>query len=55
MTTAQPADGPWIKEYPNRIREVEVLRRTPLTPRMVRVTFGGPGLAGFESHTPMSM
>ncbi|MFT4009430.1 MAG: siderophore-interacting protein [Nocardioidaceae bacterium] len=50
--TARSADGPWLKEYPNRIRRVEVLRRDAVTPRMLRLTFGGPGLAGFESHSP---
>jgi len=36
-------------DFPVRIREVEVLRRTQVTPTMVRVTLGGPGAAGFES------
>ncbi|MFT4286486.1 siderophore-interacting protein [Nocardioides sp.] len=42
----------WLKEWPIRVRQVEVLRRTQVTPRMIRLTFGGPGLAGFESHVP---
>ncbi|MCK5891899.1 siderophore-interacting protein [Aeromicrobium sp.] len=33
------------------IRELEVLRREVVTPRMVRVVLGGPGLAGFASTT----
>ena len=36
-------------DFPVRIREVEVVRRTQVTPTMVRVTLGGPGAAGFES------
>lgn len=48
----RPTDGPWLKEYPARIRQVEVLRRSHVTPRMLRITLGGPGLAGFESHSP---
>ena len=39
-------------EWPIKIRELEVLRREHLTPRMVRVTLGGPNVAGFESHLP---
>ncbi|MCD4532817.1 siderophore-interacting protein [Nocardioides sp. cx-169] len=35
-----------------KIRELVVLRRVHLTGRMVRVTLGGPGIAGFESHLP---
>lgn len=38
--------------FPTLIRELEVLRRTMVTPRMVRVTLGGEGLEGFESHLP---
>ncbi len=37
-------------DFPIRIRELQVLRRTRVTPRMLRVTLGGPDLAGFESH-----
>lgn len=37
------------RDYPVRVREVEVLRRTHLTPTMIRITLGGPGAAGFES------
>ncbi len=39
-------------EWPIKIRELEVLRREHVTPRMVRVTLGGPNVAGFESHLP---
>ena len=38
--------------HPVRVRQLEVLRRESLTPRMVRLVLGGPGLAGFESHVP---
>lgn len=33
-------------------RLMEVKRVTPITPRMVRVTFGGPGLAGLSEGGP---
>ncbi|GAA3398322.1 siderophore-interacting protein [Cryptosporangium minutisporangium] len=33
-----------------KIRELELRKRTPITPRMLRLTLGGPGMAGFESH-----
>lgn len=36
--------------YPIGVRAATVLRRTPLTPRMLRLTFGGPGLDGFHSY-----
>ncbi|NRQ38203.1 siderophore-interacting protein [Nonomuraea sp. NN258] len=38
--------------YPIRIREVEVLRTAQVGAGLIRVTVGGPGLAGFESHAP---
>jgi NADPH-dependent ferric siderophore reductase len=38
--------------YPIRIREVEVLRSTMVGAGLVRVTLGGPGTDGFESHAP---
>lgn len=47
-------DGPrshWA-EFDILIRELAVVRRSLVTPRMVRVTLGGPNLAGFESHLP---
>ncbi|GAA4975085.1 siderophore-interacting protein [Kineococcus glutinatus] len=34
------------------IRELVLLRREHVTPRMLRLTLGGPGIAGFESHLP---
>lgn len=37
------------RDFPVRIREVEVVRRTQLSPTMVRITFGGPGAVGFQS------
>ncbi|WP_082812551.1 SIP domain-containing protein [Cellulomonas timonensis] len=36
-------------DFPVRIREVEVVRRTRLTDTMIRLTLGGPGAEGFES------
>ena len=38
--------------YPIKIREVEVLRSTRIGSGLVRLTFGGPGTAGFEAHAP---
>ncbi|MEW2444509.1 siderophore-interacting protein [Micromonospora marina] len=39
-------------DRPLGLRELVVLHRSPLTPAMMRVTLGGPQLAGFESHLP---
>lgn len=39
--------------YPIRIRELTVLRVTQLHRSMVRLTLGGDGAAGFESHVPV--
>ena len=36
--------------YPIRLRELEVVRTAALTPSMIRLTLGGPGLVGFYSH-----
>ncbi|CAN5265513.1 siderophore-interacting protein [soil metagenome] len=38
-------------EWDVKIRELEVLARAFVTPLMVRITLGGPGTEGFESHT----
>lgn len=38
--------------YPIGIRELEVVRTQRLTPSLLRMTLGGPGLSGFESHAP---
>ncbi|MCW2622212.1 MAG: NADPH-dependent ferric siderophore reductase [Frankiales bacterium] len=37
--------------YPRRLRTLEVLRIAPVGAGLLRLTLGGPGLAGFESHT----
>ena len=52
MTSSIPATTPAtpFKRPPPRI--VEVRRVTRLTPRMVRVTFGGGQMEGFESKGP---
>ncbi len=49
-----PATGPQAHhaQLPIRIRELEVLRREQVTPKMVRIVFGGPGVEGFLSATP---
>lgn len=52
MQRRESGDGPHLIEYPNRLRQVEVVGRTMVTPLMIRLTFGGPGLADFESHAP---
>ncbi|MFD4987687.1 siderophore-interacting protein [Streptomyces sp. NPDC058374] len=36
--------------YPIEVRTLEVLARTWINPRMVRLTLGGPELDGFHSH-----
>ena len=38
--------------FPIKLRVLEVLRTTRLTPDMVRVTLGGPELEGFRSEAP---
>ncbi|MFI6815930.1 siderophore-interacting protein [Nonomuraea sp. NPDC050328] len=38
--------------YPIKIREVEVIRNAMIGERLIRVTFGGEGTAGFEAHAP---
>jgi NADPH-dependent ferric siderophore reductase len=38
--------------FPMAFRAVEVRRVERITPRMVRVTFGGDDLDGFESRSP---
>ncbi|MFI6217112.1 siderophore-interacting protein [Nocardia brasiliensis] len=38
--------------YPIGLREIEVLRRAPVGSGLVRITFGGPELAGFHSYVP---
>lgn len=50
---AQPVrTKPQWAEFPIRIRELQVLRRALVTDSMVRITLGGPGIVGFESHLP---
>ena len=38
--------------YPILIRELEVLRTSRVGAGLIRVTLGGPGLAGFATHVP---
>ncbi|MFK0004968.1 siderophore-interacting protein [Paenarthrobacter sp. NPDC090522] len=40
----------YLRGFPIRIREVLVLRRVQLTPRMIRLTLGGQNMVRFESH-----
>jgi NADPH-dependent ferric siderophore reductase len=37
--------------YPRRLRTLSVLGTAPVGSGLLRVALGGPGLAGFESHT----
>lgn len=39
-----------LRRWPVRIREARLIRRATVTPRMLRLTFGGPAMTGFESH-----
>lgn len=39
-------------DWPIRIRELTVLRRAHVTPRMLRITLGGPNIDGFVSRHP---
>jgi NADPH-dependent ferric siderophore reductase len=41
-----------VRREPPSFRRVEVRRTTSLTPRLLRVTFGGADLAGFELRQP---
>jgi NADPH-dependent ferric siderophore reductase len=43
---------PRLRREPPRFRIVSLLRREPITPRLVRCTFGGPELAGFSEPDP---
>ncbi|GAB3507050.1 siderophore-interacting protein [Amycolatopsis cihanbeyliensis] len=38
--------------YPIRIRRTEILRTRMVGAGLLRVTLGGPGVAGFEAHSP---
>src|SRR5690606_41431860 len=52
LAAAEPgADGVRV-QYRIAIRELVVLRTEPLTPTLIRLTLGGPGIEGFESHVP---
>jgi NADPH-dependent ferric siderophore reductase len=48
MTSAPPR----LRREPPRLRIVSLLRREPITPRLVRCTFGGAELAGFPEPAP---
>lgn len=52
MVPPGPLPRAYYGTWDIKIRELEVLGRTHVTPRMVRVTLGGPGIDGFESHLP---
>ncbi|MFD5805471.1 siderophore-interacting protein [Streptomyces sp. NPDC127020] len=39
--------------YPIRIREARVVRTTMVGTGLLRLTLGGPGVEGFESHSPI--
>jgi NADPH-dependent ferric siderophore reductase len=42
----------WVRREPSSFGPVEVARRAPRTPHLLRVTFAGPGLAGFDPGLP---
>jgi len=50
MTT--PSSSPRLRREPPRFRIVALLRREPITPRLVRCTFGGDDLEGFPTPDP---
>jgi NADPH-dependent ferric siderophore reductase len=55
MTTPEPEREPApvrIRREPPRFRRVEVQRVVPLSARMLRITLGGPDLAGFTVEEP---
>lgn len=49
MTISPPARGVQRVRHDAKMRRLQVTRVQRLTPRMVRVTFGGAELAGFQS------
>jgi NADPH-dependent ferric siderophore reductase len=50
MTSTSPT--PRLRREPPRFRIVSLLRREPITPRLVRCTFGGDDLEGFATPDP---
>ena len=52
MTSSIPTNAPSVPRKRPPPRVVEVRRVTQLTPHMVRITFGGEQMAGFESKGP---
>ena len=46
------ASTPRLRREPPRFRIVSLLQRAPITPRLVRCTFGGEDLAGFPAPDP---
>ncbi len=49
-TTGAPAAH--YAEWDIKIRELQVLAREQVTPKMIRLTLGGPGIEGIECHIP---
>lgn len=45
-------DGVQRVGYPIRVRTLQLLDRELVTDSMLRITLGGPGLAGLERHAP---
>jgi NADPH-dependent ferric siderophore reductase len=50
MTSTPPT--PRLRREPPRFRIVSLVRREPITPRLVRCTFGGADLVGFPQPDP---
>ena len=50
----EPTDAPkqWVRRPPPRFRPVELARLEPRTPHLVRATFSGTALDGFEPPLP---
>jgi NADPH-dependent ferric siderophore reductase len=41
-----------LRREPPAFRQVEVVRTAPVSPRLLRVTLGGPDLAGLDAGLP---
>src|SRR5262245_38721974 len=49
---SDPAPPPRPPRRPHVLRTADVLHVRQVTPRVTRITLGGPGLAGFASRAP---
>ncbi|MEV0012388.1 siderophore-interacting protein [Streptomyces sp. NPDC047973] len=53
IAEVREGDVPKKVRYPIRVRETEVVRSTMVGTGLLRLTLGGPGVEGFESHSPI--